>query len=153
MSELSKAVSVLTNLIVYGKFASSVEINVEKDMLNVKSLAPKFDFGTGIATLMDIAPISKEDDRQKLANSRVYFFSHILNIFSGMFPLFFYLYWTGYISFPQFASERFVSLTGCVGSNVREKKQISSLQKGSWIDLQHWKSHHAKQFFLYQCNE
>ena len=69
-----------------------MNINVEQNTLNIKSLAPKFDFGTGVATLMNVVAIPKEDDRQKLANSRVYSFSHISNILSGMFPLLIYLF-------------------------------------------------------------
>ena len=69
MSELSKVVSVLTDLIVSGKLDSSVNMNVEQNTSSVKSLAPKFDFGTGVAILMNVVAISKGDDRQKLANS------------------------------------------------------------------------------------
>ena len=92
LSELSKAVSVLTNLIVSGELSSSVDINVEHNTLDIKSLAPRFDFGTDVATLMNVVPIPKEDDRQKLTNNCVYSFSHFSNILSGMFSLFFYLY-------------------------------------------------------------
>ncbi|KAG2227709.1 hypothetical protein INT45_004751 [Circinella minor] len=59
-SELSKAVSVLTDLIVSGELGSFVDINVEHYTLDIKSLAPRFDFGTDVATLMNVVPIPKE---------------------------------------------------------------------------------------------
>ena len=104
MSELSKGVSVLTDLILSWKLASSVNINVEQDTLNIKPLAPKFDFGTAVAPppLDEFCIHTKRRGSTGTGEkSSLFFSSYLKHPFWYVPNFFFYLYWAGYISFSQ----------------------------------------------------
>ncbi|KAI9484522.1 hypothetical protein BDB00DRAFT_855304, partial [Zychaea mexicana] len=70
ISELSKAGAILTDTIVTGRAARLCGINNQQQNLDLRKLAPDFQFPPDAATVITIAPIP--EDQERLDTERVY---------------------------------------------------------------------------------